>query len=266
MVHWLLWLPPGVTERPDLKRFFDARQFSGSFLLFDQRANRYTAYNYARCERGFLPASTFKIPNTLIGLETGVIADQNFVIPWDGKKRQIDAWNRDHTLESAFRASCVPYYQELARRVGLNRMQGLVKKMDYGRMDIGAENLDRFWLEGNSRISQRQEIDFLRRVVAGRVPFSARNRAILKKIMLMDSTSTYKLYGKTGLATLIPGLNLKNELPATDIGWFVGYIETGRTVYFFATNIEQARPVSDTFVPGRRQLTEDLLRELKILP
>lgn len=255
-----------VVDRPDFKSFFDDQQVTGSFLVYDQKNSQYTAYQYKRCQQGFLPASTFKVINTLIGLETGAVNDENTVIKWDGIKRDIAAWNQDQTLESAFRVSCVPYYQEVARRVGLERMQTLVKKAQYGHMDIQAGNLDRFWLEGNSRISQVEEVDFLRRVYTGQVPFTKRNLAILKKIMLLDEQPTYKLYAKTGLAANLTDPDLADSKLKTNIGWFVGYVETSDNVYFFATNIEHPSPLPDTFVPGRRKLTEVLLRELKIIP
>ena len=58
----------------------------------------------SRARIGFLPASTFKIPHALIALETGVVADvDKEVIRWDGVPREIEEWNRDHTLRSAMR-------------------------------------------------------------------------------------------------------------------------------------------------------------------
>ena len=214
-----------------------------------------------RSNQTFLPASTFKIANTLIGLETGILQDENSPMKWDGVKRDMAAWNQDHTLRSAFQASCVPCYRELARKIGLERMTAFVQKAHYGHMDIHADNLDQFWLTGNSRISPREEVDFLKRVYVGDVPFSARNRAILKKVMLMDDKPGYKLYGKTGWATNIDGVTVKGP----SIGWFVGYVEKGDNVYFFATNIEHPTPVPANFIPGRRRITEKILAELGII-
>ena len=233
-------------------------------MLFDQKQNRYHTYSYERCQQGFLPASTFKIINTLIGLETGVISDSTYELKWDGKKRFAPAWNHDHALASAFRVSAVWYYQELARRVGLKRMTEWVQKVRYSKMDITAKTLDNFWLYGNSRISQVEQIGFMRRVVGGDVPFSKRNLGILKNLMLLDSKPTYKLYGKTGWA------GYPNDVQPPpgwkEIGWFVGYVETADTVYYFATNVEHAPPVPSTWIPARRAITEDILRKLGVIP
>jgi beta-lactamase class D len=102
----------------DFGGYFDEFNVKGSFVLYDLNNGKYVFYDSARCCERFIPASTFKIPNSIIGLETGVITDENFVIPWDSVIRSVEAWNHDMDLKTAFRVSCVPYYQELARRVG----------------------------------------------------------------------------------------------------------------------------------------------------
>ncbi len=105
-------------ERNDLKKFYDEYNFEGSFVLYDQNNDKYIFYNEPQFKKLFTPASTFKICNSLIGLETGVIKDAGYVLPWDSVKRWIPAWNQDQNLEAAYKNSTVWYYQELARRVG----------------------------------------------------------------------------------------------------------------------------------------------------
>jgi beta-lactamase class D len=251
-----------VTERPELGRFFYEEKLVGSFLLYDLRKDTYTAYRYDRCQQGFLPASTYKIINSLIGLETGILTDENTVMKWDGVKRGNENWNRDNTLRTAFQVSCVPCYQDLARTIGLQRMRSFVEKANYGHMDIRPDNLDTFWLMGNSRISQQEEIEFLRRVYLGKdTPFSERSRAILKNIMLIEDKPTYKLYGKTGWASAPDSVTVKTP----DIGWFVGYVEKDDDVYFFATNVVHMAPVPANFITSRRRITDRILTELGIL-
>jgi beta-lactamase class D len=246
---------PGTTVRPDFKKYFDAYQVQGSFLLYDVHKGHYTSYNPDRCRQGFLPASTFKMLNTLIGLETGVIPDQDFVIKWDGVQRPIAPWNQDHTLASAFRVSCVPYYQELARRVGLEQMLYYTSGAGFGTLDVRQETLDTFWLEGTSRISQQEQLNFLLRLYQEKLPFSARSTRILKEIMLLDEGPSHQLRGKTGWV-------MEN---GKDIGWFVGYLERNGKAYLFATNLEARNPDNALFAAGRREITEKILRDLKLL-
>ena len=149
LCHFLILIPilflkcssnPQIEEHPEFGVYFNEYKVDGSFILFDFNKNTTLIYNKERCGQGFLPASTFKIVNTLIGLETGVIAGIDFVIPWDSVARQIPVWNRDHNLQSAFQNSVVPWYQEMARRVGYENMQHWVSRTDFGKMDIDEKN------------------------------------------------------------------------------------------------------------------------------
>jgi beta-lactamase class D len=216
-------------ERPDLGDFFQGNE--GAFVLFDSAGGRYIRYNPPRCADRFLPASTFKILNALIGLETGVIPDADYVIAWDGTRYPIASWNRDHTLGTAIRYSVVWYFQELARRVGRERMQSCVAAAEYGNADISGE-IDSFWLEGGLRISADEQVEFLKRLYAGELPFSERSTDIVKEIIVLETSNAYTLSGKTG--------SVQRTVVFT--GWFVGYLETGNNVYFFAANMESDDP------------------------
>jgi beta-lactamase class D len=244
---------PAVDVKPELETYFQGRK--GAFVLFDQKSNRYTRYNPERCTEGFLPASTFKILNSLIGLETGVIPDENFVIPWDGKTYPIKEWNQDHTMKSAIKYSVVWYYQELARRVGKERMQHYVEAVNYGNKDITG-NIDSFWLDGSLRITANQQVDFLKRLYANDLPFSERSLKIVKELLVQEKTGKYTLSGKTGSV-------VRAE---TYQGWFVGYLETQGNVYFFATNMESTNP--DGLANGltAQKISLDILRSLGLLP
>lgn len=272
-VWWLLGLPlllaplvvgsraptPTVVER-DFGAYFRARQLRGSFLLFDPQANRYTAYDAARCRQGFLPASTFKIPNTIIGFETGVIRDTSQVFTWDGVTRPFAQWNRDMTQAEALRVSCVPCYQQVARAVGVARYRQWLPRLGFGRMVVTAASVDSFWLVGPSRITQFEEIDFLRRLHANRLPATARSQDLTKHLLLLRATPHYRLYGKTGWTS---AGRLHNN------GWLVGWLEqAGGAVYFFALNLEPdpGLPADERFTAGRRRITEQILTELGLLP
>ena len=116
-----------------------------TFVLFDLKGNEYTHYNPERAKQKFTPASTYKILNSLIGLETGEIPNENCIFKWTGKEHSIKNWNQDLVLRDAFQFSCVPCYQDLARRIGEKRMKKWVKKVGYGNKDISG-GIDTFWL------------------------------------------------------------------------------------------------------------------------
>jgi beta-lactamase class D len=239
---------PRVQHHDEWKRLFDSANVQGCFVMYDTKANTYHVYNESRARTPFLPASTFKIPNSLIGLETGVISNAEFVIAWDGVRREIESWNKDHTLRSAIAVSCVPYYQELARRVGAKRMKFWLDTLRYGNADTGMV-IDHFWLSGRLRTTCFEQIDFLHRLQSGLLPVSKRSANIVKDIIRLDSTANYVLRGKTGWAE------------AQSVGWLVGWVETRNNTYVFACTIEMSAMHQAS---ARRAITEQIFRALKI--
>lgn len=242
---------PAAYTMPELAIYFEG--FEGAFVLYDPAQNRVLRYNPRGGAARYLPASTFKILNSLIGLETGVIADEHDVIPWDGTPQPVDSWNQDHTLESAIQNSVVWYYQELARRVGEERMRQWVEAAGYGNADISGV-IDTFWLEGALRISADEQVDFLRRFYDGELPFSARSVEIVKKILVLEEGEGYRLSGKTG--SVVRGVEY--------VGWFVGYLEKDGQVYFFATNIHGSKTAANGV--KAQAITRGILQGLGLLP
>lgn len=238
-------------DKPELEKYF--QDFTGAFVLYDLNNGRSIRYHPERCSERFLPASTFKILNSLIGLETGVIPDENYTIKWDGTHYENSAWNQDHTLKTAFQNSVVWYYQELARRVGREKMQYYVGAAGYGNQDISGR-IDSFWLDGALRISANEQVELLRRLYEDALPFSQRSMKIVKEIMVLENTDTYRLSGKTG----------SGKVSAIYIGWFVGYVEEKGNVYFFATNIEGPSP--DAKGVKAKEITRSILQGLEYLP
>jgi beta-lactamase class D len=241
-------------SRDDFRAYFDTFHVAGSFVLYDLQHNSFTFFNEPQCRQRFTPASTFKICNSLIGLETGVIADERFVIPWDSVERPRHEWNHDHDLKSAFKNSTVWYYQELARRVGGERMKLWLDRARYGNADTSG-GIDRFWLTGNLRVAPVEQIDFLVRLRKNELPFSRRTMDIVRGIMVADSTSRYVLRAKTGLGTE----------ENTDIGWYVGYVEREGNAYFFSTCIQNSGREIPGFMRARIDITRRILTELGII-
>jgi beta-lactamase class D len=204
--------------------------FEGCAVVYDPRERTVRRFNAPRCSERFVPCSTFKIPNSLIGLETGVIPDADHVIKWDGVKRWREELNHDHTLRTAFRDSVVWYYQELARRVGREKMQEYVQRLAYGNADISGP-IDEFWLSGPLRISADEQVVFIDRLRRGDLPFSKRTHDIVRDIMTLEQKDGWTLRGKTGTEGA-PGRDGQNVL-----GWFVGWTESKDRTLVFAVNI-----------------------------
>jgi beta-lactamase class D len=198
-----------------------------------------------------LPASTFKIPNSLIALETGVAQDPDKdVFKWDGVTRPIEAWNKDHTLRSAIAASAVPVYQEIARRIGQERMQKYVDLFDYGNRDIGG-GIDQFWLTGALRIDPVQQVDFIDRLRRGVLPISKRSQELVRDILPVTKVGDAVIRAKSGL--------LGAERGQPSLGWMVGWAEKGSAHTVFALNMDCPDP---RLIPERMVLTQACLKDI----
>ena len=215
----------GEDQQPNLAQHFTG--FDGAFVLYDTKHDKYHRHNAKRCAERFSPCSTFKIPNALIALETGVVTDENFIIKWDSLKapRQnllTPSWTRDHNLRSAMRYSVVWYFQEVARRIGEQNYKKQLGQIKYGNQDISG-GIDKFWLSSSLKISANAQIEFLRKFYYEKLGASERATNIVKAIIVLEQTERYKLSGKTGAGPRENGKML---------GWLVGYVETKNNVYF----------------------------------
>ncbi len=243
-----------IETKNNLKKYFDDYNVKGSFLLYNLKEDSYTGYNIERCRERFLPASTFKIFNSLVGIETGVISDSNFIFYWDSTMYQFNNWNQDLVLRTAFQYSCVPCYQSLARKIGMEKMKFYVEREHYGN-EVLTGPIDYFWLNATLKISQFEQIEFLKRLYNEELGFSHKAMQLVKYIMLVENKPDYKLRAKTGWGIEKEGLN---------IGRYVGYLEKNNNVYFFATNIESDNP-SENFGNARIEITKSILRNLELL-
>ena len=218
-------------------------------VVLDVAKNLYTRNDDQRCAERLSPWSTFKIPNSLISLELGIVPDTSQMTKWDGVVRERPEWNRDQNMMSAFQVSAVWYYRRLARLTGKERMRDYMRKIHYGNEDISG-GVDQFWLGSSLRISADEQVDFLRRMLDGQLPFSARSMQLLEEIMVVSRSGDEVLRGKTGMGG-----------PAgSRLNWFVGYLERAGTRYIFATNIEE-RELTDP--QTARRLTEAILGKMQ---
>jgi len=236
-----------------LEQIYVDHEVTGSFVLYDFKQNRYLFVNPERVDDEFLPASTFKIIHSLIALEEKIIPDENHIEKWDGIKRDIPVWNKDHDLKSAFKNSVVWYYQRLAKKIGSAKMKIQLSILRYGNGNLSA-GIDSFWLKGGFRVTQEQQIDLLVRLYDKDLPFSPRTIEIVKRIMISEKNSDYVIRSKTGMTVQ------DNKT----IGWYIGYIEKGDTVIFFANNIEKQNP-DKTFSNARIDIAKEILKELDII-
>jgi beta-lactamase class D len=234
-----------------LKKYFDSSNVEGCFTLLDNASGEVTVYNLALDTTRFLPSSTFKIVNSLVGLQTGVITNDTMMIKWDGKVRQVEAWNKDMGMTEAFKVSNVGYYQEVARRIGKDTMQKWLDSLSYGNKKIGGA-IDTFWLDNSLKISPDEQLGLVKKLYFDQLPFRKSVHEMVKLAMLQEDNTLYKLSYKSGWGV---------DETEHNIGWLVGWIEENNHVYFFVTFVKAgALPMDMKKV--RLDITKGILKQL----
>jgi beta-lactamase class D len=244
----LLFVPvSGAAAEPaDL---FATRGLDGTFVLYEPETEKLVTVNEERAQERFVPASTFKIANSLIALETGAVTSVDEVLPYGGEPQPFERWERDMSMREAIAMSNVAIYQEVARRIGLERMTAMLAELDYGNRDPGTA-VDRFWLDGPLAISAVEEAKFLARLARNELPLSTETQAAVREILLLEEKDGRRLYGKTGWAFAEGGGGL---------GWFVGWTEWDGEVRAFALNMDMTE---DEQAALRIPLAKTFLEEL----
>ena len=243
-----------VNTDNSLEKYFAENKVEGCFALLDNGTGQFTVYNLSRYrDSAYLPASTFKIVSSLIGLQTGKISNDSMIIKWDGIDRGRSECNKDMSMYEAFRLSCPPWYQELARRIGKDTMQHWLDSLAYGNKKIS--RIDTFWLDNSLKIKPDEELGLVKRLYFNQLPFHQRNQEIVKRAMLFENNTDYRLSYKTGWG--------QNE-GGKQVAWITGWVEENKHPYFFVLNLESADPNAD--IPTiRMKILKDILAQLGFL-
>ncbi len=216
--------------------------------------NSLNMVNKKRASQRLSPFSTFKITNSLIGLELGLIKNIDQTLTYDKKKYPSQAWwpqvwkLSQYNLSSAFEYSMVPIYRQLANDIGETDMQNYVDHFTYGNQDISSQ-LDNFWLNGSLKISALEQVHFLQRVYHNQFNLKAESLTALKAVMLVKEIGDTKIYAKTGAGKVADGSML---------GWYVGFVENSQGVYFFAFNVNR-----DTYAQMKASRVKMAMEHLK---
>nr|WP_295927678.1 penicillin-binding transpeptidase domain-containing protein [uncultured Dyadobacter sp.] len=246
--------------QPDLITPFKNCNSTGSITIYDYKKQKWIISDEVASKSETQPASTFKVINLLIALESGVIKDENEVVKWPGSTDTTlygyrpDIY-RDITVKEAFEISAGWAFIELAKKIGRERYAHYLKLAGYGNGNLTEKGSD-FWNFGPFGVSPQNQVAFLIKVYEGKAPFSKRNVEVLKKVMSNEQTMDHTLRAKTGWT----------RVDGNDIGWWVGYVERKDNVYFFATRIIKKRSdVNPDFGNCRKTITKAVLTQLGAL-
>ena len=215
-----------IVSTIDLSSYF--RDYEGTFVLYDLQKDHYQIYHPEQAYKRISPDSTYKLYSALFGLEEKIITPKDSMIPWDHNHYPFDAWNKNHTLDSAMSASVNWYFQTIDKKLGHGKIRSYLQQIHYGNESI--DQSDSYWMEA----------------------FNPEHVAAVKDSICLITHGQNTLYGKTGTGN-VNGQNVN--------GWFIGYIENSQNTYFFATNIQAEQQVSGSTAS---QITLDLLEDMGI--
>lgn len=244
----------------DFTTYFDDCSVEGSIAIYDQNNRKWILSDTVGTKEETLPASTFKIINLLIALETKTISDENEVMKWVGSTDTVKYGYRpeiyrDMTIKEAFGVSAGWVFVELAKKIGKENYKKYLTSCNYGNLDLSQTDAD-FWNFGNFAISPVNQVEFIKNLYNEKLPFSKRNIEIVKRVMITEQNANETIHSKTGWT----------RANNTNTGWWVGYIENKNGVYFFATRLLQDRKYNqDNFGSCRKDITKSVFRELRII-
>jgi len=244
-----------LQKSPDFKAMFGDAE--GCFLARELGSGREIAFNPARIEKRFPPCSTYKIPHTVFALSSGVVR-ANEVFRWDGTPKRIKAWERNLTLPGALQVSAVWVYEDIAERLGRARSASYVRRLGYGNQDVSGWP-GAYWLMSSLKISAREQVNFLTRLVRNDLPLDQAALRTTKDWLLVESGDGYKLYAKTGsgIEGEPKGKSAQIRNPQSEIrnqlGWYVGWLERGKATWVFAANYRAPNAMGHRLAPKVRQ-------------
>jgi beta-lactamase class D len=222
---------------------------TGSFMLHNTSLNTFEIYDLGGTQQRHVPGATFDVMNALTGIETGVITDTTMVLS-DSLGRPVKGVDPKMTLGEAFRTENLPYFQEIARRIGRVKMKFWIDSLKYGNMSMGPR-IDSFWLDNSLKVSADEQMGLLEGLYTGKLAFQARTQKLVKALMVRKRAMHYTLCYQTGTAR-----NGKGQT-----GWVVGWIQEAGHPHFFALNLEASDTVRDLRASGLRIAHTILERE-----
>ena len=225
--------------------------YTGSFVLYDQSADKWNIYNMEHASTRVSPNSTYKIYDALLGLESGIITPEHSTFTWNGEPYPFNSWEADQDLTSAMHNSVNWYFQAIDSQAGFEAVRTFLQTINYGNQNTGT-NLNLYWTDFSLKISPIEQVELLQDFYQNNFHFDSKNIQAVKKALLLSTTSSGSLYGKTGTGR-VNGKDVN--------GWFIGYIETSNNTYYFATNIQSS---SDATGSQATEITESVLSNLGI--
>jgi beta-lactamase class D len=238
-------------EQANWQATFTKFNAKGTLVISDERVTpaKLLVFNQERAKQRMSPASTFKIPHSLMALDAGVLKDEFQLFRWDGVERSFAGHNQDQNLRSAMRTSALWVYEIFAKQIGEKRAGEYLQKIGYGNANPSTDK-GTYWVDGKLAISAEEQIAFLKKLYLNQLPFAKEHQLLVKDMMINEAGKEWILRAKTGWEGRF--------------GWWVGYVEWPTGPVFFALNIDTPERMADLY--KREAIVRDILQSMGALP
>jgi beta-lactamase class D/beta-lactamase class D OXA-1 len=192
------------------------------------------------CNKRLSADSTFKVALSLMAYNEKLITSKS-IIPWDGKKKEFEAWAHNQTPKSWLKYSVVWVSQRLTPKLGMKKIKYYLNAFHYGNQNFEGnpkthDGLTQAWLSSSLKISASEQLAFLNNMINHSLPLSPFAVDETIKNMALDDIvfNGYHFYGKTGSGH-------EPQKPHVQNGWFIGFMTKGKKRYSFVSNMRDAK-------------------------
>lgn len=197
------------------------------------------------CAGRVTPASTFKLPLSLMAFDAGILKDEHTPSfsyqkgdpAWGG-----EAWKQPTDAQRWLKHSVVWFSQRITHRMGEEQLNRYAKSFGYGNTDFSGDRgknngLERAWIASSLKVSPDEQVAFLRKFVNRTLPVSQRAMEMTVKAMeRFELKDGWIAKGKTGMAYPRKADWTFDE--SRPWGWFVGWAQKGERTVVFAKLVQ----------------------------
>jgi beta-lactamase class D len=237
----------GLAISASLMAFGTAEARTICTIITDAKTGK-TLVEEGDCKTRVTPASTFKLALGVMGYDAGFLKDEHTpTLPF--RKSYVDyggeAWKQPVDPVRWLKYSVVWYSQQIAKVLGEKVLHDYAVKFDYGNADFSGDmgknnGLERSWIGSSLKISPREQVLFLAKLVNHQLPVSQRamdmTAEIAEKTQIADG---WTVHGKTGMA--YPRNKDDTFDRAHPWGWYVGWAEKGGRTVIFARLVQDEK-------------------------
>jgi beta-lactamase class D len=218
--------PNNVKNDTAIAQLMDSAGMQGSFALLENGTEQFTIHNLSRYkDSADAPLNTFFIIPALIGIDQGIIN------------------HHDTTLNLNDSAQ---FYKAVIAKIGRMQILKVLDSLHYGK-GIASADSTHFWEDGSLVITPDEQLGLIKRIYFKELFFQKKSQEQLKKMILMEDNSNYRL-------SYITGVDTTANKNAT---WVLGYVEENQHPYFFVLNTNANK--SDNLIDNNIKLLKKIL-------